>query len=216
MPDKNRLRGLYAITPSDACRPSELLPRVTAALQGGTGILQYRDKAPDRARRRANAEALKKQCQIFGALLIINDDIELASEVGADGVHIGRDDGDIENARRKLGQDAIIGISCYNQLPLAIQAQAAGADYVAFGRFFPSVTKPQAVQAYPELLTAARRALRVPVVAIGGITPENGATLIQAGADMLAVVNAVFGQQDIEAGCRRFHPLFDNPERGPQ
>jgi len=216
MPDRNRLRGLYAITPADASRPGELLPRVAAALQGGARILQYRDKGPDRARRRANAEALKKQCQIYGALLIINDDVELAGEVGADGVHIGRDDGDIGHARRKLGHEAIIGISCYNQLPLAIQAQAAGADYVAFGRFFPSLTKPQAVQAHPELLSEARRALRVPVVAIGGITPENGASLIQAGADMLAVVNAVFGQQDIEAGCRRFLPLFDNPERGSQ
>ena len=214
MSQASRLKGLYAITPRHATDLNDLLPLATAALQGGAGILQYRDKAPGTARRQANAEALKRQCQAYDALLIINDDVDLALAVAADGVHIGRDDGGIETARHRLGDRVIIGTSCYNRLPLALQAQAAGADYVAFGRFFPSVSKPQAVQAGPQLLHQARAALKIPIVAIGGITPENGATLIRAGADMLAVINAVFGQPDIEASCRRFQPLFDRPERG--
>lgn len=205
------LLGLYAITPPDTESTDHLLARVIPALRGGASIIQYRDKSPGSARRLANAEALKEQCRLHGARLIINDDIELARSIGADGVHIGRDDNDIAAARQRLGDTAIIGTSCYNQLSLAVQAQAAGADYVAFGRFFPSVSKPNAVQAMPELLTEAKKVIHIPIVAIGGVTPENGATLIQAGADMLAVINAIFGQPDIEAGCRRFQTLFDRP-----
>jgi thiamine-phosphate pyrophosphorylase len=138
---------------------------------------------------------------------IINDDVALAAAIGADGVHLGRDDGDIAAARQQL-RHGIVGLSCYNEWPLAKAAAAAGADYVAFGAFFPSTTKPNAARAAPDLLKRSRQELDIPVVAIGGITPENGRDLIAAGADMLAVVQGVFGQPDIQAAARRYAALF--------
>ena len=136
----------------------------------------------------------------------------MAVAVGADGVHLGRDDPDINSARARLGNAAIIGVSCYNRLNLAIAAQDAGVDYVAFGRFFPSNTKPQAVQAETELLTEAKKALHIPIVAIGGITPENSAALIEAGTDMLAVIHGLFGQQDVRAAAEQFNQQFAQNE----
>ena len=133
--------------------------------------------------------------------------------MGAAGVHLGRDDANISTARAALGEDAVIGLSCYNQLQRALAAQAAGADYVAFGSFFASRTKPQAVPATLELLHTARAALQIPIVAIGGITTENGATLIEAGADALAVIDAVFNQADIRSSAERFARLFNNDQR---
>jgi thiamine-phosphate pyrophosphorylase len=144
-------------------------------------------------------------------LFIVNDDLDLAAAVGADGVHLGRDDAHPRRARHRLGRRALIGISCYNQLERAREAQALGADYAAFGRFFPSHTKPSAVQADPELLRRARREIDLPLVAIGGITPENAGFLLDAGADMLAVVDGVFGADDVRAAARSFTELF-----GPQ
>ncbi|MEN8179176.1 MAG: thiamine phosphate synthase [Pseudomonadota bacterium] len=205
---KDQLQGLYAITDRGLAADRDLTEQVTAALQGGVRIIQYRDKGSDRQRRLNEATQLLGLTQQHHALLIINDDVELASESGADGVHLGKHDSDLEQARHRLGPDAIIGISCYNRLDLAQQAQQAGADYVAFGRFFPSQTKPQAIQATPELLHRARLELNLPLVAIGGITPENGAPLISAGADMLAVIHAVFGQPDIRQACEQFRPIF--------
>ncbi len=152
---------------------------MNAALTGGTRVVQYRDKQPGDIRRKSQGTALLALCHEHDALLIINDDADLARAIGADGVHVGKQDGDIASVRATVGSDAVIGISCYNQLPLATAAQDAGVDYVAFGRFFPSLTKPDAVQADITLLREAKRTLRIPVVAIGGITPENGATLIQ-------------------------------------
>lgn len=203
-----RLRGLYAITPARSRPGRPLTELVEDALTGGARIVQYRDKSADASRRLAEAGALLTLCRRAGALLIINDDLELTAAIRADGVHLGRDDADPRQARERLGPDALIGISCYNRFERALKARELGADYAAFGRFFPSGTKPDAVQASPELLLRARRELNLPLVAIGGITPENGGPLIAAGADMLAVVNGVFAAPDTRAAARAFTELF--------
>ena len=203
------LRGLYVITDAALAARDGLLAQVDAALRGGAAVVQYRDKSDDAARRREEASALQTLCGRAGVPLIVNDDLMLAAEVGAAGVHLGRDDVDLAEARRVLGEGALIGVSCYNDFMRAVAAQHAGADYVAFGSFFASPTKPGAVRAGIGLLERARRELAVPVVAIGGITPENGRLLVQAGADMLAVIHGVFAQPDVEAACRRYTELFD-------
>jgi len=203
------LRGLYAITDAALAARDGLAHQVRAALEGGAAVIQYRDKGEDAARRQQEVSALRGLCDRFAVPLIVNDDVELAAATGAAGVHLGREDGNIDRARAVLGPGAVIGVSCYNEFPLALAAQAAGADYVAFGSFFPSPTKPQAVRAELELLHRARRELAVPVVAIGGITPENGRQLVQAGAHMLAVIRGVFGQSDVTAACRRYVSLFE-------
>jgi thiamine-phosphate pyrophosphorylase len=203
------LSGLYAITDSSQ---EQLANEVELALKGGARIIQYRDKSPDQQKRLAQANKLLDLCRRHSAYLIINDDVELTSAVGADGVHLGQDDLDITSAREILGDQAIIGISCYNRLDLAIAAQEMGADYVAFGRFFPSSSKPEAVQAEIGLLQEAKKRLQLPIVAIGGITPENGAPLVAAGADMLAVIQGVFGQRNIRAAAEQFEKLFEQNE----
>jgi len=210
------LRGLYAITDAQLASGLGLERQVRAALAGGARIIQYRDKGSDPSRRLNETRALQHLCRESGAPLIINDNLELAVSIGADGIHLGRDDPDPEGARLQLGPDAIIGVSCYNRFELALDAQQAGADYIAFGRFFPSSIKPDAVQATSSLLHRAAKELAIPVVAIGGITPENGGALIEAGADMLAVIHAVFGQTDIQAACESFKQLFDTQEVYPQ
>ncbi|MET0013456.1 MAG: thiamine phosphate synthase [Sedimenticola sp.] len=202
------LKGLYAITDSTLAANSSIIDQVAQALAGGARVIQYRDKSGDDQKRLAEAGALLTLCRQHHAPLIINDDVELAARIGADGVHLGKDDPDIQAARTRLGKQAIIGISCYNQFDRASIAQEAGADYIAFGRFFNSTVKPDAVQAQPDLLRRAKRELELPTVAIGGITPENGGALIEAGADMLAVIHGVFGQPDIRAACERFNELF--------
>ena len=212
MTRRSDLRGLYAITDSLLATRETLDRQVEEALEGGAAVIQYRDKSGDNDRRFREASSLRRLCDGAGALLIINDDVELARLTGADGVHLGRDDGGVPAARMALGPRAVIGVSCYNQFHRAQMAQEAGADYVAFGRFFPSATKPEAVQAGRDLLERSRRDLAVPTVAIGGITPENGRALIAAGADMLAVVHGLFGQPDIRAACLTFTRLFDHSE----
>ena len=204
-----RLQGLYAITEDRALSAGEACVVVEAALRGGASLVQYRDKSSDHRRRLAAATALKALCARYRVSLLINDDVELARAVGADGVHLGRDDPDIGHARARLPDHSLIGVSCYNRFELAQQAVEAGADYVAFGSFFASPTKPQAVAATPDLLRRARRELSVPTVAIGGISPENGAALVRAGADMLAVISAVFAAPDIAAAARAFAPCFN-------
>jgi thiamine-phosphate pyrophosphorylase len=201
-------RGLYAITDSGLVGTQDLGGSVRAALEGGACVVQYRDKSRGRTRRLREATELLRLCHSFRVPLIINDDVELAAAIGADGVHLGRQDPDIRQARKRLGRGAICGVSCYNELSRATSAQDAGADYLAFGRFFPSSTKPDAVTADLALLRAAKQRFRLPLVAIGGITPENGGTLIRAGADLLAVVHGVFGQPDIRAAARAFASLF--------
>lgn len=209
------LRGLYAIT-SGSSTPGLLARQVELAISGGARLIQYRDKASGRAidheRRLAEARALRAVCHSARIGLIINDDVSLAAAVAADGVHLGRDDIPPGEARRLLGPSAIIGVSCYDRLDLAEAAQAAGADYVAFGSFFPSSTKPLAVRADVGLLRRARQSIRLPLVAIGGITPENGAALIAAGADLLAVVSGIFGRPDPGAAARAYSQLFDTPD----
>jgi thiamine-phosphate pyrophosphorylase len=201
------IEGLYAVTPETA--DTELLARmVEAAARGGAVLVQYRNKSGTDAARMEQLRRLAPVCRRHGARLIVNDSVELAREARADGVHLGRDDGDIATARRLLGPQAMIGVSCYDELPRAREAAAAGADYVAFGSFFPSSTKPGAVRASLDLLRQARRELDVPIVAIGGIDASNAALLIDAGADALAVVSALFDAADIEAGARRIARLF--------
>lgn len=209
-PRDARLRGLYAVTPNALCRePERLTAAVAAALSGGARLVQYRDKAGTPAQRAALATALLALCRARGALLIINDDVALARAVGADGVHLGAGDMPVAEARRQLGESAVIGVSCANQLGRAQVAQAAGASYVAFGRFFPSTTKPDAPQAEPALLAQARAVLPIPLCAIGGVTPDNAAILVSAGADMVAAVEGVFGAPDVAAAARAYAGRFD-------
>ena len=206
--------GLYAITESRLTPPVTMIEQVSLAIDGGAVLIQYREKHLVREERGREARALARLCHERNIPLIINDDIELAAVCDAAGVHLGQDDAPVSRARRRLGRRAIIGVSCYNQLERARTAVGTNASYVAFGRFFPSKTKPGAVQALPALLMQARREIKLPIVAIGGITPENGAELVHAGADLLAVIHGVFGQPDIRAAARAYAALF-NESRGP-
>ncbi len=190
-----RLAGLYAITDSGLLPDARLAPAVAEAVAGGARWVQYRDKRPG-ADREALARRLRDVCRAGGAGLVVNDDVELAAAVGADGVHLGRDDGAIDAARRRLGPTAVIGASCYDSPERARAAVAAGADYVAFGRFFPSATKPGAPPARLETLAWAAAELPVPVCAIGGIHAGNAGRLIDAGAHLVAVVGGVFASDD--------------------
>lgn len=203
---RSHLRGLYAI--SDGPR-ADLIDVCTAALGGGARMLQYRDKTLDHARRLHEARALQEACAQHEIPLLINDDIELAAVVGAAGVHLGAGDAAIRIARDRLGPSAIIGASCYESLDRARAMAAAGADYLAFGAFFRSPTKPQAVVAPLQLLRAGR-AVCLPVVAIGGITLDNARTLVDSGADAIAVISALFGASDVRATAARFAALFEN------
>jgi thiamine-phosphate pyrophosphorylase len=205
--EQSGIDGLYAITP-DELNTAELLRKVELVLQGGAQVLQYRNKLADAELRLDQATALRKLTGEFATTFIINDDVKLARQVAADGVHLGRDDGSVAAARALLGDDKIIGVSCYNRLELAQQAVQQGADYVAFGAFFASTVKPNAPVASLELLQQARRELSVPIVAIGGITQHNGKQLIEAGADALAVISAVFGATDIQYAAQQFSTLF--------
>jgi len=202
------LRGLYAITDAALIPADQLITAVTQALMGGAQLIQYRDKTNAHAQRHQQAAALHQCCQRYQCPLIINDDIQLAQAIQAEGVHLGQEDNDITTARRLLGEQALIGISCHNRLDLAQQACAAGASYVAFGRFFASLTKPEAVAADIALLSEAKKLLSKPIVAIGGITPDNGAQLIAVGADCLAVIQGLWGSEDITATARRYAQLF--------
>jgi thiamine-phosphate pyrophosphorylase len=203
------LRGLYAITSAALCRDRALLTAaVTAALKGGATLVQYRDKAGDAATRQATARALLELCHAHGARLLINDDVDLARAIGADGVHLGASDLPLHEARRRLGDARLIGVSCANRMPRAVAAQNEGANYVAFGRFFPSRTKPDAPGAELSLLQQARAQLRIPVCAIGGITPANVASVVAAGADMVAAVDGVFAAPDVEQAARAYARCF--------
>lgn len=198
------VHGLYAIS---AGPRADLLAACAGALRGGAAVMQYRDKTRDAARRRAEAGALAALCADRGVPLIINDDVDLAAAVGAAGVHLGADDVDVACARAQLGAAAIIGVSCYDSLERAQQMTLAGADYLAFGAFFPSPTKPQARRATPALLAAAK-SLGKPLVAIGGITPDNAQPLLAGGANFIAAVSGVFTAVDPEAAARRYAHLF--------
>jgi len=202
------MRGLYAITPSAFVSTDALLTDVGQALSGGASVIQYRDKESSLTVRETTASSLVTLCHDYNAMLIINDDVELAKSVNADGVHLGQTDVAVEVARERLGGQKIIGASCYNSLELVQSAVSRGADYVALGRFFPSVTKPLVEGVSIDVLRHARRQVTVPIVAIGGITAQNGAPLIDAGADMLAVIDGVFGQQNIVQAASEIAALF--------
>lgn len=199
----------------DGIQGGALLAQAEAALGGGCRILQYRDKSSDDQRRSEEARALLKLCQAHDAILIINDDLDLCLQSGAQGVHLGRDDPDLQSARRRLDGDRIIGVSCYNDLQLAHTAAAGGADYIAFGAIYPSSTKPAAVNAGLELLQQAKSELDTPMVAIGGITPENAYPVIQAGADMVAMIQGLFGQNDIQLAASNVTRLFQSIRGNP-
>lgn len=205
MPFKNR--GLYAITQQTADTPA-LLAWAQAVIDGGAVWLQYRDKSTNAALRQQQAAALARLCRTQGARFIVNDDAALAEACAADGVHLGADDGDVAAARARLGPQYWIGASCYDDDHRAVVMAHAGADYLAFGAFHPSGTKPLAKMASPALLMRAR-ALGKPLVAIGGITPENGSMLLQAGADLLAVVGGLVGPPEAARNAaRRYAALF--------
>ncbi|MCP4700215.1 MAG: thiamine phosphate synthase [Gammaproteobacteria bacterium] len=201
--------GLYAITSERLASDERLIAAVEQAIAGGARVIQYRDKSTDVERRSRQAGALRELCRFQRIPFLINDDTDLAQLVDADGVHVGRHDISLKEARIRLGEQAIIGVSCYNSLARAQQAEAAGANYVAFGSFFPSSNKPEAVPAAVDLLIQARQCLRGPIVAIGGITPDNGHALLTAGADLLAVIHGLFGQADIAQAAREYAQLFE-------
>ena len=195
---------MYAITDESA----DLEQKTAKILKAGVCLLQYRHKTASFTSKMAQAQRIQAQCQRYKTPFIINDDIDLAIEIGADGVHLGKDDADLSHARRKLGAQAIIGISCYNQLDLAIDGEKNGADYVAFGRFFPSSTKPNAPQASLLLLQQAQQQLNIPIVAIGGINLDNAPQLINQGAELLAVIDSLFNAPDLTTRTQQFTTLF--------
>jgi thiamine-phosphate pyrophosphorylase len=200
-------RGLYLLTP-DEPDTGRFLARVLPALEAGPALLQYRNKAASAPQRRDQIDALLPTCRARGIPLLVNDDWRLAAESGADGAHLGQDDGSLAEARQALGPGALLGASCYDQLGLAERAAAAGASYVAFGAFFASGTKPLARRADLRLL-ADSAGLGLPRVAIGGITPDNAPTLVAAGADLLAVIGGVFDAPDPAAAVRAYRRAFD-------
>jgi thiamine-phosphate pyrophosphorylase len=205
-----RPRGLYAVTPDEA-NTARLLTLVRGALTGGARFVQYRNKMANAVLRREQATALRALCGEYDAALIINDDLELALAVDADGLHLGGEDGSLAAARARLGPERLLGASCYRSLENAERAIAEGADHIAFGSFFVSTVKPGAARSSPALLTEARQKFNVPVVAIGGINLENAPLLIDAGADSIAVISALFGAPDVALAAKKFNALFGDP-----
>jgi thiamine-phosphate pyrophosphorylase len=204
---KRGISGLYAVTPDTDDTPG-LLARVEAALAGGARLLQYRNKTASTALRLIQGRALLALCWEYQVPLIINDHLDLALALDAHGLHLGAEDGLLPEARAQLGTGKILGASCYRSVENAQDAQRSGADYVAFGGFFPSTVKPSTTRAPLTLLQDAKRRLSVPVVAIGGITLENAPQLLAAGADGVAVISALFGAPDVRAAARSFTALF--------
>ena len=203
-------RGIYAITPGESMDFPQILRRTSELLQAGISALQYRDKLCAAQERRERAMALLTLCRAVGTPFLVNDDPALAAAVGADGAHLGADDPSLEVARQLLGPDAIIGVSCYDDAERACQFSRSGADYVALGAFFPTTTKVPRTFATLETLCAVKRQIARPVVAIGGITPDNAGALIAAGADMVAVISSVYGAAEPARQIARFKSLYAN------
>ena len=208
-----RISGLYAITP-DLADTQKLIQQVRLALEGGTRWLQYRNKSADQSLKLQQATALICLCREFAVPLIINDSLDVALEINADGVHLGAQDCLISDAKSKLGADKIIGASCYDNLQRALSAEAEGADYVTFGSFFASTVKPNAVRASFKLLRQAKERLSVPVVAVGGINLDNAGLLLAAGVDAVAVISALFNAKDIRETAKSFAALFADYHHG--
>ena len=205
--------GLYLVT-RDRAESEALLGEVAAALDGAPVLLQYRSKSVDRALRRRQAASLLALCRERGVPMVVNDDLELALEIGADGVHIGGDDGDPVQARAALGAGRILGVTCYDRFDRALAARRAGADYVAFGAMYPSPTKPDTVRAPIALVRRASEALSLPVAVIGGITLDNAPALVAAGASLLAVISDVFAHPSPADRAASYRSLFGRP--GPR
>ena len=208
----NRINGLYAITP-DITDTTQLCMLTQQVLLAGVQYVQYRNKTADHRLRLIQASALSQLCKQHGAILIINDHYDLVKEVNADGLHVGREDITIVDARRYLGQSRVIGVSCYNDLELALEAERQGADYVAFGAFFNSKTKTDTVSASTDLLSEAKKKLSVPIVGIGGITLGNAASLIRYEIDSIAVSHGLFGAENIRSVAEKFTQLFSKPDQ---
>ena len=208
MPGQSAIRGLYAVTP-DLADTAVLVTRTEQALAGGAKLLQYRNKQADAGLKLEQATALARLCRGYDCLFIVNDNIELAMKVGAPGVHLGREDGDLAAARRLIGADVVLGASCYGQIETAEAARDAGVDYVAFGAAYASPTKPGNRRVPLDLYREARR-IGLPVVAIGGITLDNAWPLVDAGVDALAVITALYNAPDVAAAARGFAALYPN------
>ena len=210
------LSGFYAITDENLITEKNFLSYTQTAIESGISILQYRNKSSHTEKRSDQANKLKKMCAAHGVLFIINDDIHLAKKIDADGVHIGKSDASLLQAKELLGPDKIIGVSCYNQLSLATKAISHSADYIAFGRFFNSSTKPNAPQATLDLISAIKNKSDIPICCIGGITTDNCQPLIKAGTDMLAVVNDIFSQTNsdkIRQKCYQFNKIISQKNK---
>lgn len=202
-----KLPGIYAISP-ELENTALLLAQIAAAIKGGVRLIQYRDKHLTSAKRIEQAKFLRQLCHENGALLLINDDIELAKICCADGVHLGQSDTSIIKAREYLGEDAIIGITCHDSLELAQKAKLEGADYLSFGCFFPSKTKPYAKPADLSILQKAKEQFELPIVAIGGIDKSNAYQVVASGADLLAVCAGLFSNEDICHSAREIYSII--------
>lgn len=209
---EKELKGLYAITDQQLIAEDRFNEAVELALQGGARIIQYRDKSSDQKKRFQQARALRLLCEQYQAICIINDDIELAKASNAHGIHLGKDDISIAEARKILGDDIIIGISCYNDITRAITAEENTADYIALGAIFTSTTKPSANVAGLDIIAKAKRELSIPVCTIGGITQDNIRQVIQQGADMAAVISGIFSAADIKQSTIRLSGYFNQAE----
>jgi thiamine-phosphate pyrophosphorylase len=187
-----KLKGLYVIADANCIGKNDIIAKTKEVLSSGVNIIQYRDKLHSFSDRKNIGHQLRKLTASYQSLFIINDDVDLAKEVAADGVHLGKDDASIMDAREKLDESKIIGASCYNNFEIAKLVIESSADYIAFGSFFPSQTKPNAPRANIELIKQVKKSYSVPICAIGGITPENALQLVSAGADMIAVISSIF------------------------
>jgi thiamine-phosphate pyrophosphorylase len=196
--------GLYVITDERLMSRRDFVKKVAQAAAAGAGIIQLREKASRLRDRLALAKEAVRAAHAYGAKLVINDDPRLAAAIGADGVHIGRDDASVAEARELLGRGALIGVSCYGDIDLALRVQRAGADYVSFGACFRSPTKPKEAIVPLSVFAEARRRVKVPLVAIGGITAANAASVYAAGADMVSVISSVFASRDIAGAVKGF------------
>ncbi len=203
------LKGLYAITDERLISEQDFDKKVEQALLGGANIIQYRDKSNDTKKRQQQALSLRQLCEKYNALCLINDDIQLAKKVNAHGVHLGKNDASLFTARNILGEEAVIGVSCYNDLSLALSAEKNGADYVAFGAIFSSVTKPDAIIAGINIIAEAKRHLSIPICSIGGITEKNIKQVIQSGSDMTALIRYLFSQKDTKQTAYKLSQYFN-------
>jgi len=207
MRDSFIIKGLYAITP-DSADLNTLIQKTQLAIEGGAFMVQYRSKILNRDVKMQQCAAILRICREYDIPCIVNDDVEMCRVLEADGVHLGENDDNIAEVRRILGEDSIIGSSCYDQLNRAKQAQKEGASYVAFGAVFPTPTKPNAPRATLELLREAKSEIQIPIVAIGGITMNNAHDVIETGIDAIAVITSLYESNSIKETAETFSQMF--------